>query len=367
MQRAYRSQCVLPPFYLSPSPSLLFFSAWANMKPSLLELLDDVRGENIIKRRKSLLRKRQNILIGILRTYILSRPPAEIIPRVADICNMNMVKTIIEDTPSEVEVTSESFSGITDQLPRLCEEWRATKNQFLLSLLPPCLDLTLGPEDIPSSSRLELATTWFQCRDLECSGSEPISYPRVLVHECLTALRHGYRNREDDLSLLFLNLKSVPWNLDGNKVTFCKPAAVAAESVIRSSVDPGVDVNTVTAAQMDDLDRWLECMHCRHRKTGRAVFRWKKAVRGLSSLVDIFIRLIFIRFQVLHEIQHTLSEKKTGSWTRLDDDEAAMAQAAEETAYMAHQDSSDYCCRRCREAMSLSSINLHMRYRYAIK
>jgi hypothetical protein len=192
------------------------------MLPALVELMEDTRGKLLRKQRKSLLKGR--------------------------------------------------FAELQEQFPQLCKDWVTSRNRELVSLMPG------NPGDlIPDADqfyRLELATTFFNCS--ECI--EPISYPRVLVHACLTALRLGNRNREDSQAMIYTSLNCEPWNTGRRKISYFDAAETSAKFVLESY---GLDADVITAADLNDTDKWLECLRCTHRTKGRPVFKWKKAVGGL--------------------------------------------------------------------------------------
>jgi hypothetical protein len=248
--------------------------AWNNIMPTLVEFMGDMREKLLKKQRKSLLKKRQRILVAALKDFALTRPLTEVIVSAADICSMPEVKAMLQDTPPNVEITLESFADLLERLPQLCDEWRKLKSRDLLALMPASTADARNAEPGETFSRLELATTYFQCN----ACTEPISYPRILDHGCMTALSHGYRNREDDMAVMFLQLKLEPWNYAGNKIRYYKTAETSARSVIQSS---GLDADFATAGDLDGADQWLECLCCSHHVKGRAVFRWKKAVREI--------------------------------------------------------------------------------------
>jgi hypothetical protein len=182
---------------------------------------------------------------------------------------------MLENPAHDAYTSSDSFVELQEQISRLCDEWVASKNLELISLMPRVTtDLVLGPDD---SWRLELATTFFQCS--ECI--EPISYPRVLVHRCLTALRLGNRNREDNHALLYTSLGCEPWNTGSGRVSYFNAAEISARSVLQGY---GLNADVVTATDLKDMDKWLECLRCTHHTEGRPVFKWQKAVSDLLRL-----------------------------------------------------------------------------------
>ena len=243
--------------------------AWSNMLPALVELMEDTRGKLLRKQRKSLLKGRLRFISDIFKNYKQSRSPIEIIPSPADICNMPQVMALLEDPAPDAHITPESFAELQEQFPSLCKDWIASRNQELVSLMPGHpVNLIAGADEF---RRLDLATTFFKCS--ECI--EPISYPRVLVHGCLTALRLGNRNREDNQALIYASLDCEPWNTGRGRISYFDAAEASARSVLEIY---GLDADVVTAADLNDTNKWLECLRCTHPIKGRLVFKWQKAV-----------------------------------------------------------------------------------------
>lgn len=205
-------------------------------------------------------------------------------PGPADLCMVPQVKAMLEDEDLEAYTEADSFVELESELPRLCEEWRQSKKRDLLALISTGNAVCKLRAEKGDYACLALATTYFQC-----SGcAEPIAYPRILAHSCLTVLRHGYRNREDDQALIFKNLQSEPWNVDGNRVVYHKQAEASAIAVIQTC---GFTPTVATARNIDDADPWLECKRCRHPEHGRQVFRWRRAVCLMECLLVMFRNL----------------------------------------------------------------------------
>ncbi|KAJ7510166.1 hypothetical protein B0H11DRAFT_1957992 [Mycena galericulata] len=205
----YGEEETLSEHVLIKSHNALTDRMWDNMKPELVDLM-----------RSSLLKKRQGLVISILKDFIRERPIDEVFPRAVDICVLPHVKAMIEDHSPDAYSTEDGFQDLAADLPRLVQDWREAKTQDLLALLP-------GPKR--NCAFLLRATTFFSCN--ECS--EPLGYPR------------------DDIALLCQNLDSEPWNS-------------GASRVVRAC---GLDVEMTLAQDMDDVGAWFEC-----------VFRWRKAI-----------------------------------------------------------------------------------------
>jgi hypothetical protein len=224
-------------------------------------------------RKEQRVRIKQRLLFLQDRVTVYSKGhPEEIVPGPSDLCNMPRLKAIIEDQDPEAFMTKETFTPIVDELlPALCHKWRRKMNRELLELMPPAASGNTDDE-----ARLSQATTFFLCR--ECS--EPISYPRILVHGCLTRLRQrGIRNRPPDEIAVYTLFGKEPWNVDHNRVSFHAEASASARLVLGQS---GLH-RTAAASYVDKKDPWVECVRCLDNEKGRAVYRWRRAVRYLLT------------------------------------------------------------------------------------
>ncbi|KAJ7685461.1 hypothetical protein DFH06DRAFT_1029155 [Mycena polygramma] len=319
------------PHTLVNSDVFLTDRAWDNMKPQLVDLMQSVTEKMQRRKRKALLKKRQRLLLSVLKEYNHERPLDEINPRAVDVCVMPHIKAMLEDASMDAYTTEESFQEVVDDLSRLFEEWRESRTLRLLALLPG------GATDRDFLSR---ATTYFRCAGCQ----EPIAYPRILAHACLSELQHGHRNREDDVALLCMNLDSEPWNFDGKRVSHYPAAETSATSVVRAC---GLDANLTTAQDMDDVGPWLECLRCTHKVKGRAVFRWRKAI--------------------LHDMYHAASGDKF-TWRLLSDTATEAAEALQEKLYETDRsrDAPEYVCMKCRQQFSFLQMRGHLRVAHNI-
>ncbi|KAF7295468.1 F-box domain-containing protein [Mycena indigotica] len=307
---------------------------WRLIQPTLSQLMQEITGKMERKKRKVLLKTRQRHFLEVLKSYLAERPFDEINPRAIDFCVMPSVKVILLDRSKTAYTSEESFESLVADLPELSEDWRLAKMQHLLTLLPS------GESKNPTI--LERATTFFRCT--ECS--EPIGYPRVLAHACLTTLGHGHRNRDedDDEIQLYSNLDSEPWDVDGQRISYFPEAVASAVAIVRACE---LDVVRTTLQDMEDVRAWLECLSCRH-KSGKSVFRWRKAI--------------------LHDMYHT-SSKETARWQLLDADESEAAEALEQKGYGVNcVDALDFMCAKigCRQPLSFPQMPGHMSMSHGI-
>jgi hypothetical protein len=269
---------------LVKKPQELTDRIWNNIKQPLIEILQEFKEKRLMAERIVTLKKRQKIVVTLLKAYALEQPVAEVIPGPADVCNMNEFKIIVEDAPNDVEIGKEDFKEAMDQLPRLIQEWRYAKDTELVSII----NKNTAPDGIPlqklhpknDHKQLELTTTIFKCRFCYTS----IAYPRILVHSCMHILRESYRDYEDPRFILWRNMEDEPWNFGGNRVEIDSRALPAAKVVLEScALDPA----TTTTKEMDDLDARFECLKCYDEKSKRLIMGWRTAVWYLCFLLDI--------------------------------------------------------------------------------
>ncbi|KAL0567953.1 hypothetical protein V5O48_014033 [Marasmius crinis-equi] len=257
--------------------------AWNSALPELVKLMEKTRKYLVRKQRKSTFKNRLMLITTVLESHS-QRFPNEILPSPVDICSIPKVKAMIDEEDLNAYTTLELFAELADELPGLCHEWRASKRNELAGLLPAGSD----------ASRLSLAKTFFKCAD--CTV-EPISYPRILIHECMRTLRFGFRNRDDDDAAIFKALDSEPWNVDGNRVGYYPDAEKVAIPIIRAC---GMHPDIATPEDLDQAAPWLECPLCRSAR-GRVVFKWRKAI--------------------LHGLYHFRTDRKLVDWKLLQSQE----------------------------------------------
>ncbi|KAK0484045.1 hypothetical protein IW261DRAFT_1466407 [Armillaria novae-zelandiae] len=304
--------------------------AWSSMLPTLLNLLEAARGKVLKKKRRNIYKTRLNIVSDLVKAHAAENPD-KITPSTADVCVIPKIKAILENINVELYNYKVDFADIKAELPKISRDWRRSKGMSLLSLMPG------NKHDI---SRLSLATTFFKCH--ECT--EPISYPRVLAHKCMTTLRHGYRNQSDDMVRLCKGLQAEPWNFNRNGVECHELAGGCAVDVVRAS---GLRAEKATVEDMERADVWLECMNCRVPERGSLVFQWRQAI--------------------LHGLQHAECDA-VAVWRALVNDQDIRAAKDEEVIKIKERtfDSDDYICHRCRVKGNRSWLRTHCQERHGI-
>jgi hypothetical protein len=252
---------------------------WENIEPSVTEFFQQLRAERLERERCEILVKRTSKLRGLLNEYVLTRPLTEIIPEMADICGMQPFRELLLNY-SNLEP---DFIPLISKLPDLSEEWRQTKKRFLLELISTGTGRKSSGRRSYDMSTLDLATTYFSCA--RCT--EPIAFPRILVHECMS---HVYSNQDlppdnelgefAGLANVYQALQRIPWNVELKKIEFDLEASNVARDVVGAC---GMDSAVTTSVQMDSMDPRLECIRCFQAtgsatKKGRLVMSWRAAV-----------------------------------------------------------------------------------------
>lgn len=237
----------------------------------MVQFMEDVRTKRVERQRTDVIIERQNVVLPLLLAFRQTRESHIKVPVDADIVCMPPFATIIE-SDSDDDVTPESFGDAMAQLQTWCNKWWIDQDAFFYSLLPP----TTSDYD----HRLELATTLFKC--VGCA--KPISYPRILAHECMTNLDwlHVDKNLMGVESLRrFESLGSLPYNYGGYWCEYHHKAAEISAGIVEAC---GMDPKTTTLSDMDEKPvRFADqCKHELFRKEKyRNFMSWRAAVRSM--------------------------------------------------------------------------------------
>lgn len=271
------------------------------------------RDKRLYKELTDRIKSRCNTMVSVVNIYMCTRPIAEANPRAVDLYFSRDFYSVIHETPADTEVTVATFSDAVANLPQICERWRRIKLMELLAMLsneprellpgrlvrseplkakkrgkktsavPPSipaeikfLDDVVVPEDLDTRP-LELATTFFECRNC----SEPLSYPRVLVHDCAYMSAEAFQSADRLLKHAIDTLWCTPWDYDGTMIRGV--SALAHEGVYNILSCLGLAKDT-SFAQLESLDPRVECVTCglggTRAKRGPRIFSWKVAVSG---------------------------------------------------------------------------------------
>ena len=204
----------------------------------------------------------------------------------------------------------EDFQKHEAQLQMTIASWREETDGYLTSLIPQ--PSAKGKKKAPCNDAvnpLELATTFFKCH--WCT--EPISYPRVLMHSCFARDPRAVNQDDDDDSEeevvvdyrriprqprlpkqitydsvlhTMLNQHTLGMRAGMEGVAYDDEASKAVRKII---VLCGKDANTVTYAAMEEADARIECLRCSramHGRHKRLIMKWTMAVRTHFELLE---------------------------------------------------------------------------------
>ncbi|TFK76192.1 hypothetical protein BDN72DRAFT_891283 [Pluteus cervinus] len=245
---------------------------WENIKPGLVEFLEQSKATRLQNDRRYRLGLRVRLLYQVFDQYVRELPPRTVTPGPADLASTVPFRRLILETPLDENLAIGDFADLIDELPNLCLSWEQSKNKFLSSLIPA------GKRSRVKGLRsFDLATTFFRCAWCR----DPIAYPRVLVHDCLSKVHSSTQINEEDEEL-FAILEETPWNYGDDSVTFDEEASIAAHAIITAV---NKDPRTTTPQEMDDLDPRIECIQCTTPRSKLAM-RWRTAILHTLSIHD---------------------------------------------------------------------------------
>ena len=294
---------------------------WKNIKPPAIQYMDGVRQRRLKDEYDNLVLARKRCAADFLRRYKNGfLPQVDIFPEPPDFCEFEPVKQILTK-PVDVNVDVSSFDVLLPTLPELINRWREDTVRYGIRdvLLNSETAFLTEPGDFtppdysghPASVRhkASLATTVFTCTN--CSGSssrdpiadffgmgayndsdeydtsdsedffaplgfrrrrpvKPLFYPEVLAHPCLTrfSLRNEYlymhlmafasAHKRDPSTYLENCLKQrQKWKHEHLQMD--TKAGKVAEQIVKLA---GLDPETATTFDMDNLDARFRCKDC---------------------------------------------------------------------------------------------------------
>jgi len=296
------------------------------MKDELIDLMEYKRQE-ILK--TNIIRALQLRVYTLDRTIRSTMAQQLIVPHTSYIAVLEPFKTLLTTLPLEEKVTEEQMSALAtpDIILQMTEVWRREADISLLGLLSK--PLPLSTDEAIDRTPLELATTFFRCN--WCT--EPINYPRILMHRCLRNRRckdtdedtdEDEGDQEDDegevdpgsddeveaievegdnehqtlnttrnevtVDSVWNKMSSwfgSGWNEGNDQIFVDEEAMNSAKTIVEAC---GEDPETTTFARMEELGARLECVRCtaksKTKTRTRVVMNWTTAVSPLSSFVD---------------------------------------------------------------------------------
>ncbi|PPQ71816.1 hypothetical protein CVT24_006206 [Panaeolus cyanescens] len=303
------------------------------------------------------------------KLYLDAIPDPFIIPTVADMAKSEPFRTLIDNASNTL--SEEQVQEHKHHITPIIDSWKESAKQQLIELLPvPLKRSKLADED-----KLCLATTFFKCH--WCT--EPISYPRVLMHSCLRDRRidikqetddedesqHGDDEDEsednDDLETegnaskkprVFIdsspetmwNIMSEwfggQWNEGGEQVTFDEEASRVAHNILLAC---GRSTESTTMSMMDEANLRVECMRCASTsiRPQRLIMTWKMAI--------------------VHDMERHFEEELTPTGWKVVDDEDVLQKVRDKEDKQNKTKNRHHICKLCLGPTEESYFQIHMR------
>ncbi|KAJ6531794.1 hypothetical protein B0H19DRAFT_1188595 [Mycena capillaripes] len=240
-------------------PKELTDRIWKNIEAPLVELLKDLKKKRLEAARVKIIRERRQLAAQVYSKFRETFPADTVFPPMVDMIRTEPFREVIENTSiyPEEKVTEESFAAALLQVPEFSMEWKRSKDNELVEIMKKTLSDSVEAD-------LHLASTFFKCSR---PSSEPINYPRILVHSSTTTFRWS---RDDSDHTLQDALKEEAWN-DAAGVQYDERASRSVRSVVEAC---GLDPDVTTASEMDEINPVMECLNCSDDTHGRLAMRW---------------------------------------------------------------------------------------------
>ncbi|SJL13372.1 uncharacterized protein ARMOST_16814 [Armillaria ostoyae] len=231
---------------------------WTNISEILVGHMRSQKAMRIENEERTAIDRRCKLFLSMYQEFASSLPEIPVIPRQADVLLSEPFSVVILNTPLLDAVTEEILKEPFVHFKEIAARWREEKNCELQGVMKKS-----GFE-----SKLNLATTLFHCE----SCASRLAYPDVLRHFCCTQLRYI-----SDLDLKKNRYKAL-WNMPchtwyADKLRFDQVGFDKATAVVKLC---GLDPETATAQDMDDMNPRLTCLQCSSTNR-RCIISWRAA------------------------------------------------------------------------------------------
>ncbi|KAF9484124.1 hypothetical protein BDN70DRAFT_873013 [Pholiota conissans] len=243
------------------------------------------------KRRQSIMintyRKRLSAINDLVKKILKSHPRPWVSPPSSTLAkseHFSVAIEAIEGNDNLAVIKAKLSTETAPHIPDLLAAWRTEADDYLARILAGETTSAATAGEDASRNSLELATTFFECEFC----TDPISYPRILVHQCLRNQRKipspdGEDAEDDNETLVDVSdlephkvhgvatvteagvwhrmsrWSSPTWNEARQFISVDEMAVESAKALIRTC---GEDPDTVTAQAMGDRKAWFECKRC---------------------------------------------------------------------------------------------------------
>ena len=249
--------------------------------------MEETRPKRLRRAHINAIHGRLEVARQVFNEFKATYPHNAVLPKLTELYTLPECKALVLDHADDVILSVQDFKHIALQLPQFCEEWRMSAELELLRLMRPTNNIL---STVHNRHQLELATTYFECRECE----DPIAYPRILVHHCITSaldieLMSSPSDTDDDTTVMMksrLLSNFRPWRLGMRVLTYGDKFPKAVRCIlVACSLNP----DTTTSQDMDGHDFRFECENCSSRTEGALLMSWRMAVRcrgHVFSLAD---------------------------------------------------------------------------------
>lgn len=229
-----------------------------------------------------MIKRRGKVLEQVLKTYASSQPLHATLPSVSDIVGLPAFKAVVEDTPPEEEVSESHFQQAMVDFPQTVAEWRHSKNEALLAMINdhPKTQTTT------TSIILEQAGTFFLCG--KCCNR--ISYPRILVHRCISVANPWSFGDPDDF---FRSFPCEPLDHKDSFIQYDHLTSRIARLILDDCQFDAETLTTTSLSEMTSKGLRFECHLCKSRKDGRLVMKWPIVV-SVSCLLSFHLHSLIL-------------------------------------------------------------------------
>lgn len=253
-------------------------SVWDNIKPILLELMENVKDRRLKAEFRDCQKARRSILKEVYQNYAATQPPHAVVPGIADVALLFPAFTALVDSPVEEDPTADQFKDALKEIPSFAAGWRTSKQALLFSLMKKVI-----PE--AKEEDIYLPTAFFQCQFCY----KPFNYDRLFLHRCLTFF---HRTPSEDYDI-FSDLGCQTWNRSGYMVAFDGRSYEAANSIIQKY---GLEGETIAA---DSVTAPTIFFRCKDSSCSKKLFTWPGAVCVPVPLNRRLLSIIIHRLDIV--------------------------------------------------------------------
>ncbi|RDB29356.1 hypothetical protein Hypma_016115 [Hypsizygus marmoreus] len=284
-------------------PQRLTKRIWNRIQGPIIEFMENIRVKRLAREFAELVVERKSSAVKVLRAYKNARlPVTDVYPEGIDFCDFGPVKAVLE-SPADVTVDESSFSEVVPLIPQLIDEWRKSIDTLFMRKLRveearlrqiALLWGVLGSSyydseeeeyirlpvttmnDEETTAKMKLASAVFRCNscrqfydtssdadefDEQFDNVEPLFYPKVLGHLCLTRKAYPFWSWDPPPD----SVRKLE-NYDKMRRAW-SPQALRLDRTLGSYVETlvelaGLDPHTTTAEQMNELEVWFACRDC---------------------------------------------------------------------------------------------------------